>query len=225
MNVDNIKIEDSWKKVLKDEFEKEYFPEIKSFLVNEIKSGKTIYPPGKLIFNAFNLTPFDKLKVVIIGQDPYHGPGQAMGLCFSVPKGVAIPASLKRIYKEQKEDVGIDIPTHGDLTSWAKQGVFLLNAILTVEHKSPGSHKKIGWQEFTDSVIKKISEEKEGIVFLLWGNFAKAKKVLIDESKHFILESAHPSPLAGNAFFGNHHFSKTNEILAKQGKKPVNWQV
>ncbi len=225
VKADKVKIEESWREVLKDEFEKEYFSSIKSFLVDEFNAGKIIYPPGKLIFNAFNLTPFDKLKVVIIGQDPYHGQGQAMGLCFSVPKNIAIPASLKRIYKEQKEDVGIEIPNHGDLTNWAKQGVFLLNAILTVQHKSPGSHKKIGWQEFTDSVIKTISEKKEGIVFLLWGNFAKAKKQLIDETKHFVLESAHPSPLAGNAFFGNHHFSKTNELLKKQGKEPIDWQV
>ncbi len=220
-----VKIEESWKKVLAEEFEKDYFANIKSFLIEEISKNKVIYPPGKLIFNAFNLTPFDKLKVVIIGQDPYHGPGQAMGLCFSVPKNIAIPASLKRIYKEQNEDINIEIPSHGDLTKWAQQGVFLLNAILTVEYKAPGSHKKIGWQEFTDSVIKKVSEEKEGIVFLLWGNFAKAKKALIDESKHFILESAHPSPLAGNAFFGNHHFSKTNDFLIKQGKSPINWQL
>lgn len=225
MTKKEVQIEKGWKSVLNEEFDKAYFPKIKAFLVDEYKNNKTIYPPGKLIFNAFNLTPFDKLKVVIIGQDPYHGPGQAMGLCFSVPNNIAIPASLKRIYKEQKEDVGIEIPTHGNLTNWAKQGVFLLNAILTVEHKSPGSHKKIGWQEFTDNVIKKISDEKKGVVFLLWGNFAKAKKELIDISKHHILESAHPSPLAGNKFFGNHHFSKTNEYLKQQGKEPINWQV
>jgi uracil-DNA glycosylase len=225
MQAKEVQIEKGWKKVLRDEFEKEYFDKIKEFLVDEFTENKIVYPPGKLIFNAFNLTSFDNLKVVIIGQDPYHGPGQAMGLCFSVPKNIAVPASLKRIYKELKEDVGIEVPNHGDLTKWAGQGVFLLNAILTVEHKKPSSHKKIGWQEFTDSVIKKISEEKEGIVFLLWGNFARAKKVLIDQSKHFILESAHPSPLAGNRFFGNHHFSKTNELLEKHGKKPIDWQV
>ena len=225
MNAENVKIEESWKKVLAPEFEKEYFAGIKNKIVEDLEAGKTIYPPGKLIFNAFNLTPFDKLKVVIVGQDPYHGPGQAMGLCFSVPRNIAIPASLKRIYKELENDVGINIPGHGDLTYWAKQGVFLINAILTVIEKSPGSHKNIGWQIFTDNVIKTISEQKEGIVFLLWGNFAKAKKNLIDQSKHYILESAHPSPLAGNAFFGNHHFSKTNEILIKQGKEPIDWQV
>jgi len=225
MQTKEVEIEEGWKKILKEEFEKEYFSEIKEFLVTEFKSEKIIYPPGKLIFNAFNLTPFDKLKVVIIGQDPYHGPGQAMGLCFSVQRNIAVPASLKRIYKELQTDIGITIPNHGDLSKWAEQGVFLLNAILTVEHKSPSSHKKIGWQEFTDNVIKKISEEKEGVVFLLWGNFAKAKKVLIDETKHFILESAHPSPLAGNKFFGNNHFSKTNKLLKKQDKTPINWQV
>lgn len=221
----NVKIEGSWKKVLQEEFDKEYFINIKKHIVKEIEEGKTIYPPGKLIFNAFDLTPFDNIKVVIIGQDPYHGPGQAMGLCFSVPQNIPVPASLKRIYKEMNSDVGTTIPNHGDLTKWAEQGVFLLNAILTVRHKSASSHKKIGWQEFTDNVIKKISDEKEGIVFLLWGNFAKEKKQLIDTSKHFVLESAHPSPLAGNRFFGNHHFSKTNEILAKQNKTPIDWQV
>lgn len=225
MESKNVKIEESWKNVLNKEFNKEYFAEIKLFLVKEYENNKIIYPPGKLIFNAFNLTPFDKLKVVIIGQDPYHGPGQAMGLCFSVPANIKVPASLKRIYKELNTDVGIEIPNHGDLTNWAKQGVFLLNAILTVEHKSPSSHKKIGWQEFTDNVIKKISDEKDGVVFLLWGNFAKAKKELIDQSKHHVLESAHPSPLAGNRFFGNHHFSKTNEFLKQQDKEVIDWQV
>ena len=225
MKANDVKIEDSWKQILAEEFEKDYFAGIKNHIVKDIEAGKVIYPPGKLIFNAFNLTPFDKVKVVIIGQDPYHGPGQAMGLCFSVPENIAIPASLKRIYKELHNDVGIIIPNHGNLTKWTRQGVFLMNAILTVVHKTPGAHKNIGWQQFTDTVIKKISDQKEGVVFLLWGNFAKAKRALIDESKHFILESAHPSPLAGNAFFGNNHFSKTNELLVKQGKEPIDWQV
>jgi uracil-DNA glycosylase len=225
MQAKQVQIEESWKQVLQQEFEKDYFANIKKFLVKEIDDDKIIYPPGKLIFNAFNLTPFDKLKVVIIGQDPYHGPGQAMGLCFSVPKNIVVPASLKRIYKELHNDIGMNIPNHGDLTKWANQGVFLLNAILTVEHKSPSSHKKIGWQEFTDNVIKKISEEKEGIIFLLWGNFAKAKREIIDESKHYILHSAHPSPLAGNKFFNNHHFSKTNELLKEQEKNPIDWAI
>jgi uracil-DNA glycosylase len=221
----DVNIHPSWKAVLNEEFEQAYFGEITEFLKNEIRAGKTIYPPGKLIFNAFELTPFDSVNVVIIGQDPYHGPGQAMGLCFSVPEGIAVPASLKNIYKELKEDVGIEIPQTGDLTSWAKQGVFMLNAILTVEHKQAGSHKKIGWQRFTDTVIKKLSDEKEGLIFLLWGNFAKSKKELIDELNHYVLESPHPSPLAGKGFFGNEHFSTCNELLIKQNKKPINWQV
>ena len=177
------------------------------------------------MFNAFNLTPFDHVKVVVIGQDPYHGPGQAMGLSFSVPKGIKVPPSLKNIYKELANDVGIEVPDHGDLTYWARQGVFLLNAILTVEHKSPGSHKKVGWQKFTNAVIQKLSDEKEGLVFLLWGRFARSKVEIIDELKHYVLESAHPSPLAGDAFMGNHHFSKTNELLLRQGEKAIDWQV
>ena len=220
-----VQIEESWKEALLEEFEKPYFWGIKSFLVQEKQAGKKIYPPGSLIFNAFNSTPFDQLKAVIIGQDPYHNPGEAMGLCFSVPKGVRVPPSLRNIYKELEADVGAPIPNHGDLSSWSQQGVLLLNAMLTVEHKKAGSHKKIGWQTFTDAVIRIISDKKEGVVFLLWGNFAKSKKVLIDEMKHYVLESAHPSPLAGDAFMGNHHFSKTNELLKKQGKEPINWAI
>ena len=220
-----INIESKWKAVLGDEFKKEYFKEIKNRIISDLKAGKSIFPPGKLIFNAFNLTPIDDVKVVIIGQDPYHGQGQAMGLCFSVPENVARPASLLNIYKEMNRDLGIPIANHGDLTSWAKQGVFLLNAILTVVEKSPGSHSKIGWERFTDEVIKKISDLKEGVIFMLWGNFAKNKKILIDQSKHHVLESAHPSPLAGNRFQGNSHFSKTNEILSRQGKSPINWSL
>ncbi len=220
-----IQIEDSWKTILLDEFEKDYFKKIKDFLKEEIHSGKTIYPPGKEIFNAFYKTPFDDVKIVIIGQDPYHGPGQAMGLSFSVPQGIKIPASLKRIYAEMKRDVAFDPPLHGDLSLWAEQGVFLLNAMLTVEKGNPGSHSKIGWQDFTDSVIKAISDNKENIVFMLWGNFAKNKKQLIDSNKHHILESAHPSPLAGNAFQGCAHFSKANKILKNLGQKEINWQL
>ena len=222
---EGIQIEEGWKNILAEEFSKPYFLEIKSFLQTEIKAGKIIYPPGPLMFNAFNLTPFDQVKVVIIGQDPYHGPGQAMGLSFSVPKGIKVPPSLKNIYKELHDDVGIEIPDHGDLTPWARQGVFLLNAILTVEHKSPGSHKRIGWQKFTDAVIQKLSDEKEGLVFLLWGRFARSKVEIIDELQHYVLESAHPSPLAGDAFMGNHHFSKTNELLLRQGEEAVDWQI
>jgi uracil-DNA glycosylase len=220
-----VQIEKSWKKVLNEEFEKDYFQEIRDFLYKEKEKGKRIYPPGSLIFNAFNLTPFDQVKAVIIGQDPYHGPGQAMGLCFSVPRGIPLPASLKNIYSELHQDLQIPVAGHGDLTRWAKQGVFLLNAMLTVEHRKPGSHKSIGWTTFTDAVIERLSKEKEGLVFLLWGRFARSKVALIDEMKHFVLESAHPSPLAGNAFFGNHHFSKTNEILTRQGKTPIDWSL
>jgi len=225
MNPDNIKIEASWKTALKDEFGQDYFQNIKETLVKEKKEGFKIYPPGKLIFKAFDSTPFQKVKVVIIGQDPYHGPGEAMGLCFSVPQGVRVPPSLKNVYKEIREDIGCEIPEHGDLSSWASQGVLLLNAMLTVKHKSPGSHKKIGWQTFTNSVIKKISDERSGIVFLLWGRFAQGKKEFIDELKHHVLEAAHPSPLAGGAFFGNKHFSKTNELLESQGLKKINWCI
>ena len=223
--VTDVKIEATWKDALQEEFQKPYFSEIKRFLVQAKQNGKTIYPPGPLIFNAFNSTPLDKVKVVIIGQDPYHGPGQAMGLSFSVPKNVAIPASLKNIYKEINRDLGIEIPKHGDLSHWAEQGVFLLNAMLTVEARQAGSHKKIGWQTFTDAVIKTISDRCEGVVFMLWGNFAKNKKGLIDEMKHYVLESVHPSPLAGNGFQGCGHFSKANELLKNQGKKTIDWSV
>jgi uracil-DNA glycosylase len=184
-----------------------------------------VYPPGSLIFNAFNLTPFDKLKVVIIGQDPYHGAGQAHGLCFSVPQGIKQPPSLLNIFKELKSDLGIEPPSHGNLEKWAKQGVLLLNASLTVNEGEANSHAQCGWQTFTDAVIKKISDEKSGVVFLLWGNFARAKKSLIDTSKHFVLEAAHPSPLSGGAFFGSRHFSKTNELLKQQGKEPIDWSL
>jgi len=221
----NIQIEESWKQVLADEFQQPYFAAIKTFLVNEKQAGKTIYPPGPLIFNAFNKTPFDAVKVVILGQDPYHNPGEAMGLCFSVPKGVKVPPSLVNIYKEINAELGLPIPNHGDLTYWAEQGVLLLNAMLTVEARKPASHQKIGWQTFTDAVIRHISNEKEGVVFLLWGNFAKGKKPLIDETKHYVLEAAHPSPLAGDAFQGCGHFAHTNEILEKQGKTPIDWRV
>jgi uracil-DNA glycosylase len=220
-----VQIEESWKEVLKDEFEQPYFDSIRTFITDEIKKGKTIYPPGSQIFNAFNTTPFGEVKVVIIGQDPYHGPGQAMGLCFSVPKGIRYPPSLKNIFTELNSDLGVPIPNHGDLTSWAEQGVFLLNAMLTVEKGRAGSHSKIGWQTFTDAVIRRLSEKRNGLVFLLWGNYAKGKKGLIDEMKHYVLESPHPSPLAGGGFFGNRHFSRTNEILLKQGLSPPDWKL
>lgn len=220
-----IKLEEHWKEVLKAEFEKPYFQSLKSTLVEAKAAGKIIYPPGGLIFNAFEQTPFPKVKVVILGQDPYHNPGEAMGLSFSVPRGVPIPPSLKNIYKEVQRGLGVPMPAHGDLSGWAQQGVLLLNALLTVEKNSPGSHRDIGWQSFTDAVIQAISKEKKGVVFLLWGNFAKSKKNLIDTDRHFVLEAAHPSPLARNAFAGCGHFEKTNQLLAEQGLEPINWAL
>jgi uracil-DNA glycosylase len=206
----DVKIEESWKNVLQAEFSKSYFENIAAFLKTEKAQGKIIYPPGSLIFNAFEKTPFNKLKVLLLGQDPYHGQGQAMGLSFSVPKGIRQPPSLINIFKELHNDVGIPIPATGDLTPWAEQGVMLLNAALTVRAGEPNSHAKIGWHQFTDAVIKKVSDEKEGIVFLLWGSFAHQKQELIDQSKHYVLKAAHPSPFsADKGFFGCRHFSKT----------------
>lgn len=220
----DVKIESSWKEVLHKEFTKAYFEQIVAFLKIERTQGKTIYPPGSLIFNAFDKTPFNNVKVVILGQDPYHGQGQAHGLCFSVPNGVPFPPSLNNIYKELHTDVGLPFPKTGNLTRWATQGVFLLNASLTVRAGEPMSHAKIGWAEFTDAVIKTISAEKKGVVFLLWGKFAQDKQVLIDETKHYVLKAAHPSPLsAHNGFFGCKHFSKTNEILQKQSLEAIDW--
>lgn len=222
----DVKIERSWKEALKDEFPKAYFEQIVMSLKHEKASGKTIYPPGNLIFNAFDKTPFDNVKVVILGQDPYHGPGQAHGLCFSVQKGVKPPPSLVNIYKEMHTDLGIPIAETGDLTPWAENGVLLLNAMLTVRAGEPASHSKIGWENFTDAVIKKLSDQKEGLVFMLWGKFAQDKQILIDATKHYILKAAHPSPFSvEKGFYGCRHFSKANEILMKQGKEPVNWQL
>ena len=226
MSEKNIQIDDSWKIALADEFDKPYFKELRHFLDTEKQSGKTIYPPGSLIFNAFNSTPFDKVKVVILGQDPYHGDGQAHGLCFSVQYGVKPPPSLVNIYKELKSDVGFEIPAHGNLQKWTEQGVFLLNAMLTVEANQPASHQKKGWEEFTNAVIQKLSKERSGLIFMLWGNFAQQKAVLIDETKHTILKAAHPSPFSAyNGFFGCKHFSKTNEILKAKGEEEIDWQV
>jgi uracil-DNA glycosylase len=219
----DVKIEESWRKELQEEFDKEYFSKIVDFLKKEMESHIVIYPKGNLIFNAFNSTPFDKVKVVIIGQDPYHNQGQAHGLSFSVPEGIKPPPSLVNIFKELKIDVGVDPPQSGSLERWAEQGVFLLNAVLTVRAGSPASHGNIGWTQFTDAVIKRLSDKREGIVFLLWGNFAKSKKSIIDTNRHYVLEAAHPSPLAQGAFFGCRHFSKTNAILEAQGKAPINW--
>jgi uracil-DNA glycosylase len=222
----DVKIEPRWKELLKDEFSKPYFQQIVLHLKTERTQGKTIYPPGPFIFNAFDTTPIDNVKVVILGQDPYHGPGQAHGLCFSVQNGIAPPPSLVNIFKELHDDIGITIPNHGNLTHWAQQGVFLLNASLTVRAGEPMSHAKIGWASFTDTVIKKISEQKEYVVFLLWGKFAQDKKILIDESKHLVLKAAHPSPLsAHNGFMGCKHFSKTNAWLMSKGIDPVDWQL
>ena len=222
----DVKIEDSWKNALKQEFNKPYFMQITTFLKSEKISNKTIYPPGGLIFNAFNTTPFDKVKIVILGQDPYHGPGQAHGLSFSVQKGIPPPPSLVNIFKELKNDVGMPIPDHGNLTHWAEQGVLLLNASLTVRANEPMSHAKIGWAEFTDSVISKVSALKEHTVFMLWGKFAQEKQVLIDETKHCILKAAHPSPFSAHSgFFGCHHFSKTNEYLTSNGIDPIDWKL
>lgn len=221
----NVQIEESWKSVLKDEFDKPYFGNIVEFLKTEKSQKKVIYPPGNLIFNAFDQTPFDKVKVVILGQDPYHGPGQAMGLCFSVPDGIPAPPSLVNMYKELQSDIGLPIPKTGNLLHWAQQGVFMLNATLTVRAGEANSHSQIGWGNFTDAVIKTISEKKKGIVFLLWGKFAQSKEAFIDKSKHFVLKAAHPSPLSAyNGFFGSKPFSKTNEILTKQGFEPIDWQ-
>lgn len=225
IKIEDIQIEQGWKVLLTSEFLSPNFRLIKKFLKSEKENGKTMFPPGQLIFNAFNLCPLDQLKVVILGQDPYHGPGQAMGLSFSVPQNIKMPPSLKNIYKEIQADLGIDIPSHGDLTYWAKQGVLLLNAILTVESNQPGSHKNSGWEQFTNAVIQKIADNNDNIVFLLWGNFAKAKKNLINSEKHLILESPHPSPLAGKGFFGNHHFSKTNDFLRSKNITPIDWQI
>jgi uracil-DNA glycosylase len=225
LDASSVRIEPSWKAQLAAEFSKPYFAQIKQFLASEKAAGKTIYPPGPLIFNAFEQTPFPDVRVVIIGQDPYHGPGQAMGLCFSVPKNVAIPASLRNIYKELNRDLGVSDPGHGDLTSWTREGVFLLNAILTVEKNQPGSHSKIGWHLFTDSVIKTLSDHRTGLVFLLWGNYARSKKNLINTARHTVLEAAHPSPLARDAFMGCGHFSKVNSILLSRGERPVNWTI
>ena len=220
----NVQIEESWKAHLEPEFEKDYFRTLTDFVKSEY-SQYQIFPPGKLIFNAFNLCPFDKVKVVIIGQDPYHGPGQAHGLCFSVNDGVPFPPSLVNIFKEIKADIGTDAPATGNLTRWAEQGVLLLNATLTVRAHQAASHQRKGWEEFTDAAIKALSKDKEHLVFILWGGYARSKAKLIDTSKHLILESVHPSPLSANrgGWFGNHHFSRCNAYLQQNGITPIQW--
>lgn len=219
----DVHIEQSWKTQLQSEFTKDYFINLISFIREEYKTKK-IFPPGKLIFNAFDLCPFHEVKVVIIGQDPYHGLGQAHGLCFSVLDDVRFPPSLRNIFKEIKQDIGIEIPTTGNLERWAKQGVLLLNATLTVRSGQAASHQKKGWETFTDKAIARLAEQREGIVFLLWGAYAQKKAEMIDPQKHLILKSVHPSPLsASRGFFGNHHFSKTNDYLKKNGKSTIQW--
>ncbi|MES3030900.1 MAG: uracil-DNA glycosylase [Patescibacteria group bacterium] len=228
MNAETIKIEPSWKKVLGEEFEKPYFKELAEFVRTEYKSG-AVYPLPKYIFKAFEACPFEKVRVVILGQDPYHGVGQANGLSFAVNSGVVLPPSLKNMFKEIEAEFGIESyktrPRDGDLTRWANQGVLLLNATLTVRASTPGSHQKKGWEFFTDAVIKKLSDEREGLVFMLWGNYAKNKGVIIDRTKHLVLESPHPSPFSAlSGFFGNGHFKKTNEYLKEHGQKEIDWK-
>lgn len=225
MEKTNPKIEAEWLEILKDEFAKPYFEELKTFLLDEKKLYR-IYPPGNRIFAAFDHTPFSKVKVVILGQDPYHGDGQAHGLCFSVPDGIPVPPSLVNIYKELNSDLGIPIPQTGNLEKWASQGVLLLNATLTVRANQAGSHQRRGWENFTDEVIRRLSAQQTGIVFILWGSYAQAKESMIDTSKHFVLKAVHPSPLSVyRGFFGCRHFSKTNELLKTVGKAPIDWSL
>ena len=220
-----VRIEQSWKTALADEFGKPYFGSLVRFLHQEKAEGKRIFPPGSQIFRAFDLTPVSQVKVVILGQDPYHGYGQAHGLSFSVPDNIPAPPSLKNIFKEIESDLGVRMSGYPDLEKWARQGVLLLNAVLTVRSGEAASHSKIGWEEFTDAVIRYISDNCDGVVFMLWGNFARSKRDLIDRSRHYILEAAHPSPLARGAFFGCRHFSQANNILASRGRQPIDWQL
>lgn len=219
----NVQIDESWKEALMPEFSKEYFIRLTDFVRKEYHET-TVYPPGKLVFNAFNLCPFDKVKVVIIGQDPYHGPGQAHGLCFSVNDGIKPPPSLINIFKEISSDLGKPVPQSGNLTRWARQGVLLLNATLTVRAHQAGSHQRRGWEEFTDAVIRKLAEKKDNLVFILWGAYAQRKGAFIDRNRHLVLTSAHPSPLSAyNGFFGNHHFSLANDYLVRNGETAIDW--
>ena len=220
-----VKIEPSWREALQSEFDQPYFASLVQQLHAEKAAGRTIFPPGSQIFRAFDLCPLDRTQVVILGQDPYHGYGQAMGLCFSVPQGVPAPPSLKNIFKEIESDLGIRMSGSPDLTPWARQGVLLLNAVLTVRAGEPTSHGNIGWQTFTDAVIRTVSERRDGVVFLLWGSYARSKAPLIDSKRHLVLEAAHPSPLARGAFFGCRHFSRCNDYLAFRGETPIDWKL
>ena len=220
-----VKIEQTWKDALAGEFEKPYFASLVRFLREEKAAGKKVFPPGSQIFRAFELTPLPQVRVVILGQDPYHGPGQAHGLSFSVPENMPAPPSLKNIFKEIESDLGVRMSGYPNLEKWARQGVMLMNAVLTVRSGEAASHSKIGWEEFTDAVIRYISDNCEGVVFMLWGNFARSKRDLIDRSRHYVLEAAHPSPLARGAFFGSRHFSQANNILVSRGQKPIDWQL
>ena len=225
MEVKKPNIDESWYQVLRPQFEAPYFADLKSFLVNE-KRQYAVYPPGPLIFNAFNLTPFNKVKVVILGQDPYHGPGQAHGLSFSVPDGVPFPPSLQNIFKELHDDLGVPMAQSGNLEKWAREGVLLLNASLTVRAGQAASHSHHGWEQFTDAAIRALSERREHLVFLLWGNYAIAKRSLIDESRHLVLTTVHPSPLSAHrGFFGCRHFSQTNKYLIEHGITPIDWSL
>ncbi|MCB0536665.1 MAG: uracil-DNA glycosylase [Bacteroidetes bacterium] len=226
MNSISVHYDDTWFKFMKKEFQSDYFNTISTFINNEKSKGKTIFPPREFILNAFKLTPLDNVKVVILGQDPYHNTGQAHGLSFSVPKNVKTPPSLQNIYKEIKADLGYEIPNHGNLTNWAEQGVLLLNAVLTVNAHEPASHKKAGWETFTDNVIKYLSEHKTHVVFMLWGSFAQQKEYLIDHKKHLVLKAAHPSPFSAHrGFFGCKHFSKANDYLKQNGLSTINWSI
>ncbi|MBO7432712.1 MAG: uracil-DNA glycosylase [Salinivirgaceae bacterium] len=219
----DVRIEQSWKQRLQTEFDKPYFEQLTQFVRTEYQT-RTIYPPARLIFNAFNLCPFDKVKVVIIGQDPYHGAGQAHGLCFSVQDGVQFPPSLRNIFKEIHDDIGTPVPLSGNLTRWAEQGVLLLNATLTVRADEAGSHQRRGWETFTDAVINAVASEKQNVVYILWGSYAQQKAAMVNRSQNLVLESVHPSPLsASRGFFGNHHFSRANQYLIEHGKEPVVW--
>lgn len=223
----DVQLELGWKTALRDEFAKPYFLNLVQFVKQEVQRGKIIYPPGPMIFKAFELTPFDKVKVVILGQDPYHGHGQAHGLCFSVPSGLAFPPSLQNIFTELSTDLGISAPNQGDLSQWAKQGVLLINAVLTVQSGMAGSHQGKGWEQFTDAVIQVLNEQKDHLVFLLWGTYARNKGRLINRSRHLVLECGHPSPLSANRghWFGNRHFSQCNHYLANHNLSPINWNL